>query len=448
VLTASRRDSALDRERTPSQFFTRAQDAAGCVRKTLLGSTTTFGPAVSLSEARHRALDSDGASSLAAVFPPLAAALTRRAARDRPFGPFEGLLTSPDLSAMLAAHVPGPSRSISPSAIEMFCKCAYQYYFKHVVRLQPIEETEETADLSPLELGKLVHEAARRAGLARRGKPFGELSDRALSLLVGAAASEALDAFETENGFVLSPRLMREIALDRVRRHVQAWLQFERRGPRAAYAPEGVEVRFGKPTRSDRSADPRLSSDEPALSKKGVLLHGQIDLVSVDAAAGSTRVTDFKVKASKNAIDAIGRQRRDGAVVWSGEMLQLPVYALATAGPVGRKGDLPGAISSEYLFFAADPDLDRPSVRVESIGLDPAGTSGAVSKLEEILDKVRAAVADGVFRPRPSGTLRKDQCGICDFQTVCGPGHERVFARKAEEPDEAVARLDSLSQIP
>ncbi len=179
-----------------------------------------------------------------------------------------------------------------------------------------------------------------------------------------------------------------------------------------------------------------------------MLLHGQIDLVSVDAAAKSTRVTDFKVKAAAKAIDLIARQRREGAVVWSGEMLQLPVYALAAAGPVGRKGELPGSISSEYLFFAKDSDLDPPSVRVESIGLDPAGTSDAVSKLEKVLDMIRASVSAGVFRPRPTGTLRKDQCGICDFQPVCGPGHERVYARKAEEPDEAVARLDSLSLIP
>jgi hypothetical protein len=448
VLTASRRDSALDRERTLSQFFTRAQDAAGRVRKTLLGNTTTFGPAVSLSEARHRALDSDGAAALAGVFPPLEAALARRAARGKPFGPFEGLLESPDLSAMLAPHVPGPSKSVSPSAIEMFCKCAYQYFFKHVVKLRPIDETEEPADLGPLQLGTLVHDASRRAALARRGKPFGELmDDRALSRLAGASASEALDAFEQKNGFLLSPPLMREIALDRVRDHVQAWLLFERRGTRGAFAPAGAEVRFGPPTGHDRSDDPDLSSDEPALSEHYVLLHGQIDLVSVDAAAGSTRVTDFKVKASANAVDAIARQRREGAVVWSGEMLQLPVYALAAAGPVGRKGGLPAAISSEYLFLAADPGLDSPSVRVESVGLDPAGTRDAVAKLEFILEEMRASVSAGVFRPRPGGTLRKEQCQICDFKAVCGPGHERLYERKAENPDKAVARLDLVSKI-
>jgi len=448
VLIASRRDSALDRERTLSQFFTRAQDAAGRIRKTRLGSTTTYGPPVSLSEARHRALDTDGALSLAAVFPPLAAALARRAAREEPFGPFEGRLASPGLSAMLAAHVPGPSKSVSPSAVEMFCKCAYQYFFKHVIKLRPIEDTEEPADLGPLELGTLVHDAARRAAGARRGKPFGELTDRALSLLVAASASEALEAFETENGFVLSPPLMREIALDRVRRHVQAWLQFERRGPRGGFAPAGAEVRFGPPTGPDRPFDSELSSGEPAISEQGAALHGQIDLVSVDALAGSTRVTDFKVKMSTKAVDAIARQRREGAVVWSGEMLQLPVYALAAAGPVGRKGGLPAAIASEYLYLAADSKRESPSVRVESVGLDTAGTREAVQELELILETMRASVSEGVFRPRPTGTLRKDQCRLCDFQAVCGPGHERLYERKAESPDEAVARLDRLSQIP
>ena len=449
VLTASRRDSALDRERTPSQFFTRAQDAAGRVRKTLLGSTTRFGPAVSLSEARQRVLDTDGATGLAAVFPPLQAALARRAAREDPFGPFEGLLTSPDLSAMLAPLAPGPSRSVSPSAIEMFCTCAYRYYFKHVVRLRPIEETEEPADLGPLELGTLVHDAARRAASARRGRPFVELTDdRALSRLAGACASEAIDAFEKKNGFVLSPPLMREIALGRVRHHVQAWLQFEKRGERGAFAPAGAEVRFGPPTGPDRAADPDLSSEEPALSEHGVLLHGQVDLVSVNGSAGETRVTDFKVKMSTKAIDGIVRQRRDGAVVWSGEMLQLPVYALAAAGPIGRKGSLPASIASEYLFLAADPDRESPSVRVEAVGLDPAGTREAVARLEVILETMRASVSGGVFRPRPSGTLRKEQCSLCDYKTICGPGHEALYARKASHPDPAVSRLDLVSRIP
>lgn len=451
TLLASRRDSALDRERTLSQFFMRAEEAAGRLRKTLLGGPTVFGPAVSLSEARRRALETHGASALAAVFPPLKAALTRRALRGEPFfGPFEGRLASPDLAAALAAHVPGPSHPVSPSALERFCRCAYQYFFRHVLKLRPIEETEEPADLGPLELGTLVHDAARRAALARRGKPFGELSDeRALSRLACACAADALDAFEKENGIALSPPLMREIALDRLRDHVEAWLRYERKPPRGIFAPAGAEVRFGPATgQGDGSDDPDLSSDEPAISSGGIPLRGQIDLVSVDTSAGRARVTDFKVKVSPASASSIVRAHAKGAVLWSGEMLQLPVYALAAAGPVGRKGDLPADVFAEYLLLAPDRDSESGPVSVTSVGLDAAETRAAVAELDGILAIICASVAAGAFRPRPVGTLREDQCNLCDFQAVCGPGHLRLYERKAENPDAAVRRLDLLGQIP
>jgi inactivated superfamily I helicase len=451
VLTASRRDSALDRERTLSQLFTRACDAAGRNRETRLGGPTTFGPAVSLSEARRRALETHGASALAAVFPPLEAALARRARRGEPFfGPFEGRLASPDLAAALEEHVPGPTRPVSPSALESFCKCAYQYFLRRVVKLRPIEEAEEPADLGPLELGTLFHDAARRAASARRGRPFSELSDdRALSRLAGSSAAAALDAFEKENGLVLSPPLMREIALERLRDHVEAWLRYERKQPRGTFAPAGAEVRFGPATgQGDGSDDPNLSSDEPAMSSGGVPLRGQIDLVSVDRSAGHARVTDFKVKVSPASASHIVKASAKGAVLWSGEMLQLPVYALAAAGPVGRKGDLPADVSAEYLLLAPDRDSESSPVSVASVGLDAAGTRAAVAELDGILETICASVAAGVFRPRPVGTLREEQCTVCDFQAVCGPGHVRLYQRKAENPDPAVRRLDRLGQIP
>jgi len=446
ALIASRRDSALDRERTPSQFFTRASDAAGPVRRTLLGTPTTFGPAVSLAEARRRALDSAGAAPLAAVFPALKASMARRARRaERVYGPFEGRLASPDLAAALAAHVPGPGKPISPSALERFCKCAYQYFLRQVIGLRPVEDSDEPADLHPLELGTLVHDAARRAALSRRGLPFSELSAGAARRLAAASAAEALAAFESGSGLSITPPLMREIALDRVRDHVWAWLLFERQEPRAAFAPAGAEVRFGPATGHRADSDPVLSTDEAALSGNGVPLRGQIDLVATDR-ADETRVTDFKVKLSLAAAEKIAKQRRDGSVLWSGEMLQLPVYALAAAGPLA--GSLtPGAVTSEYLLLAPDPDREEPRVRVERAGLDAAATEGAARSLEVVLQAIRTAIAAGAFRPRPAGTLRPDQCELCDVNAVCGPGHERLYARKAQDPDPDIRLLAALEQI-
>jgi hypothetical protein len=448
ALIASRRDSALDRERTPSQFFTRASDAAGSVRRTFLGAATTFGPAVSLAEARRRALDSSGVGALAAVFPPLDAALVRRARRAaRVYGPFEGRIASPDLANALAAHVPGPGKPVSPSALERFCKCAYQYFLRQVVGLRPVEDSDEPADLHPLELGTLVHDAARRAALARRGLPFSELSAPSAKKLAAACAAEAMEAFEAESGLSITPPLMREIALGRVREHVWAWLLFERLEPRGAFAPAGAEVRFGPATEHRAESDPAISTDEPALSEHGVPLRGQIDLVATDRGSRETRVSDFKVKLSLDAAGKIAKQRRDGAVLWSGEMLQLPVYALAAAGPLA--GSLaPGPVTSEYVLLAPDPERPEPRVCIERAALDVAETARAAGSLELILEAIRASIAAGAFRPRPRGTLRPDQCALCDVNAVCGPGHERLYARKAQDPDPDIRRLALVEQIP
>jgi ATP-dependent helicase/DNAse subunit B len=450
TLLASRRNSALDRERTPSQLFTRAKDAAGFERRTLLGAVSDYGPPVSLSEARRRALESDGASALAEVFPPLAAALKRRSELARPsFGPYEGRLSSPDLAEALATHVPGPGRPVSASALERFCRCSYQYFFRHVLGLKAVEDSEETADLTPLELGALFHDAARRVALGRRGRPFGELSDdRALRRLAASCAAQALDAFEQESGAAISPALLKEIAFERLRDHVEAWLRFERREPRGGFAPEGAEVRFGPPSGRDGESDPSLSTEEPALSAAGVPLRGQIDCVSSDPRLEQIRVTDFKVKLSPKVVRDLAKARVEGAALWGGEMLQLPVYTLAAEGPLRQEGAAPRSIASEYLLLAADPSLDEPSVRVESAAFDAAATRAAVGTLDEILEKISASIAAGVFRPRPSGRLRQDQCSLCDFDAICGPGHERLFARKAEHRDDAVRRLDSLQVIP
>src|SRR5262249_5421476 len=222
---------------------------------------------------------------------------------------------------------------------------------------------------------------------------------------------------------------------------------FERRAPRGDFAPAGAEARFGPAARAESAPDPLLSTEEPALSPAGARLRGQIDLVAVDPSRGSTRVTDFKVKMSSKAVRAIVQQREGGALLWSGEMLQLPVYALAAAGPIGERGSLRADVSSEYLYVAKDPDAGW-GVRVESVARAVAATQTAVEQLDLILQIIGESVAGGAFRPRPVGTLRKEQCAICDFRSVCGPGHEALYAAKAADPDPAIRRLELMSKIP
>ncbi|HZI67494.1 MAG TPA: hypothetical protein VFF17_13090, partial [Thermoanaerobaculia bacterium] len=105
TLVAARRDASLDRERTPSQLFTRAVDASegrpvetadyggerrpASLRVTKLGVPGEGGPALNASEARRKVLRLHGASTLAHGFPALARAREAARSRRRPeYGPF------------------------------------------------------------------------------------------------------------------------------------------------------------------------------------------------------------------------------------------------------------------------------------------------------------------------------------------------------------------------
>ena len=453
TLLCSRRDTALDRERTVSQFFTRAAEALGPgrVRTTSLGVPTPDGPPIGQAEARRRVLHGAGAPTVAAVFSPLARALDRRAALDRPqWTEYEGRIADRELQTILAAHAPGRSGPISASALEMFCRCPYQYFFRRVLRLSPWEEADEPSDLHPLAQGTIFHDAARRVATARRGRPFAELSDSAMRRLASAAAVESMAAYEEREGTAIAPALLRELALERVGAYLEAWLRFEKsRG--GDFAPAGAEVRFGPPdARQSEANDPALSTDacaEAAIPGGPVLLRGRIDLLSHSPAAERQRVTDFKVKASaegvKTALDARGR----GAIVFSGEMLQLPVYALAAAGPVRERSNLSAALESEYLFVAPHPDAREIAGHVTPIHLTADETGEAVERLHAVLGTVVAAVAEGVFRPRTTGIVRKEPCSVCDFDAICGPGHQSRYERKENDADPAVRRLAKLGEI-
>jgi RecB family exonuclease len=454
TLLCSRRDTALDRERTISQFFTRAAEALGLgrVRTTSLGVPTPDGPPIGAAEARRRALHAAGAPTVAAVFPPLARALDRRAALDRPeWTEYEGRIADRELRAALAAHAPGRAGPISASGLETFCRCPYQYFFRRVLRLSAWKEADEPSDLNPLSQGTLFHDAARRVATARRGRPFAELSDSAIRRLASAAAVESVAAFEEREGAAIAPALLRELALERLGAYVTAWLRFERsRG--GDFAPAGAEVRFGPADarHGEEAFDPVLSTDtcaEAAIPGGSVLFRGRIDLLSHSAAAARQRLTDFKVKASAEGVKTASDARGKGAIVFSGEMLQLPVYALAAAGPVRERSKLSADIESEYLFVAPHPEAEEIAGHVTPIHLTADETREAVERLDLVLGTVATAIAEGVFRPRTTGIVRKEPCAVCDFDAICGPGHLSRYERKQSDADPAVRRLEKLGEI-
>jgi len=460
TLVAARRDASLDRERTPSQLFTRAVDASegrpvetsdyagerrpASLRVTRLGVAGEGGPALNASEARRKVLRLHGASTLAHGFPALARAREAAGSRRRPaYGPFEGRIRDADLLAGVHARL--SEKPLSPSAVEMFAKCPYNFFFARVLKLRAFDEASERGEVDDLGRGSLFHDAARRVAWERRGMPFGSLDAGDAAVLSRRHAADALAAWEDENGYRISPSLLREIAEARLVEQLEAWLRHERDLP-GNFAPAGAEVRFG-PRRS-AVEDPVLSSDEPLtyVTASGEWpMAGRIDLVAVSQDKSLLRVTDFKVPRKLTNAGRIETAVVRGRFVFGGELSQLPVYAHFAAETLCRSEELPETIRGEYLFVA--PDSTGGAVKAVPVGFDVEPRGQLLENFKLVMDTMESAIRQGVFRPRTEGFISKNPCFFCDYQTVCGPGHEKRYGAKSEDADPGVRMLAALEDI-
>jgi PD-(D/E)XK nuclease superfamily len=459
TILAARRDSALDRDRTPSELFSRAVDAmAGRLvetrdylresppglRATRLGVPEERGPATSECEARLRILSRFGIDTVAAAYEPLQRARRRAHLRALPvYTRFEGRIRNEKLLASLAARE--RECPLSASSIEAFARCGYRYFFKRILGLRAIEETAERGEVDDLARGALLHDAARRIAWAIRGRTFSTLSDEEAEALISHHAEEALADFEERSGYPLAPRLLRNLAAARLAAELAAWLRFERRGF-ADWACAGSEARFGPggPDAAAESEDSALSSDAPAQAGETVL-RGRIDLLLRHQRTSGIRVTDFKAPRSLQRAKKIRKLREAGSLLFKGELSQLAVYVLAVRGPLAATL-APGPVSANYLYLA--PDKSGGEIQAYPVTFDPEDTGGMAPGLSRLLEIVNTATAAGAFPARVKSRLGSDNCTFCDYASICGPGKNRRYeAKGVGDRDPAIRSVDRLEEI-
>ena len=215
--------------------------------------------------------------------------------------------------------MPSPAaagRIVSPTALEAWARCPHGYFMERLLGCEPLESPEELMQISPLEVGSLVHEALdrffteqyRRApcpAARSRGPPT---SGRRCARSRGSVAAEY-----TARGVTGHPLLWEQEAIDpgrpgaaaRRRRTVRA--QTGRRQVRS-------ELAFGM-----RGAPP---VEVPLPDGRTIRFRGSAD--RVDRAGDAIVVVDYKT-GSMRAF----KEHRRGRPDRGGTKLQLPVYAYA-----------------------------------------------------------------------------------------------------------------------
>ena len=105
----------------------------------------------------------------------------------------------------------------------------------------------------------------------------------------------------------------------------------------------------------------------------------------------------------------------------------------------------PERIRGEYLFVG--PENPGGAVRVLHVSFEVEATGHLLQNFRTVVDTMESAIREGVFRPRTETFSSKTPCFFCDYQTICGPGHEKRYASKKDDLDPAVRMLALLEDV-
>ncbi len=325
-------------------------------------------------------------------------------------GPFDGI-TGPleDVWSDLL------ERRISPTTLEAYGRCPFQYFARRVLQLERLERPEAAAPVQALEWGRICHDI-----LQRFYQDAGRARGDGWSAWLDSAATDVLSAFEetSPTGYPAAWEVAKEGVIDLLRRAVRADLD------------EMTRSGF-RPTELETDLDTQLDTAWPE-DLQGLPVHGRLDRVDYDDRNHRYRVIDYKYKTGggPNAEDTDPLR-----AAIRGQKLQLPLYVLLAADYANARDlSTPAAVEAAW-YFLAGRWKDGPLV--------PRGFSGSVMR-ESPGDRIRDAVA-ALLRGIRSGEffiMPGDYCKYCEVSEICRKDHFPSSTRAGRHPSaEALARM-------
>jgi CRISPR/Cas system-associated exonuclease Cas4 (RecB family) len=305
------------------------------------------------------------------------------------------------------------ARAWSPSALQRFAVCPYQFALHGIYGLRPRESPVALEQMDPLTRGALFHAVQFRL--------LGELKTAALLPVNGerlpealAIADRVLNLVAAEFADELAPAIERvwRTEIEDLRTDLRGWLQHIAVNDED-WIPEHFEFAFGLRSQAGRDA---ASTSKEAILDEGVRLRGSIDLVERHRTRGVLRVTDHKTgKPPENP----------PAYVGGGLFLQPLLYGLAARRLLDTE------VESGRLLYATQ----RGGYKHAEIAI----TERSRAFLAKLLGNIDGSIAQGFLPPAP----QKEACGYCDYRPVCGPYEELRFAKKNRQDE----RLEPLTEI-
>lgn len=298
----------------------------------------------------------------------------------------------------------------SPSVLESYGRCPFQYFGRQVLRLRSVRPDRE-ARPAPRLIGTLCHDALRLCyeRLTAAGWPDGLRSSDDLTQIVRTVVHEvfAAHAVRMATGYPLLWDLTRDLVEHLVR---EAILSDRDNCLRTGYRPVAFEL----------AVEGRLTACETP-EMPVVKIRGRLDRVDQRQDSSSLRIVDYKYTQGFN------QKNEDRDLVTSalrGARLQPPLYALmAIPDPShasASDADPLHAELVEFLFLAprSNPRIDRSAFE------SSRWTSTAGPILQRTLLTLLRGIREGQFVILPDS-----YCNHCELASACRLQHGPTWSR-------------------
>jgi ATP-dependent helicase/nuclease subunit B len=321
-------------------------------------------------------------------------------------GPFDGMV-----GAQVPALPTAMERSFSPTALERYATCPFQYFAEKVLRLEPMQRLQHD-HLPPLTLGTLVHQSLRLSyeRLVLLQWPDDSLTEARVQSTVQAAVTDTFAAHAASQG--TGHALLWTLAREQVTELVAAAVSSDQAEYRVTgFRPVAFEV-----------AAQGIVSLESDTSSVVLKIHGTLDRVDYRAEPPALRIVDYKFKQG-NEITAVDRNLALSAV--RGFRLQPPLYARMMLP------SLPAPTDVQLLFLA--PQWKQPIARSTFDAGLWTGHTG------DMIRQTLSTLIQGIGR-RDFFILPDGYCDYCEFSGACRRHDAMAWWRSYRSPQARVLR--------
>lgn len=310
------------------------------------------------------------------------------------------------------------ARSFSPTALQRYAQCPYQFFLYTIVGLRPREESVPLEQMDPLTRGGLFHEVLFTLFRELTGQDLLPIRhERAPAIL--DLADAALNRIAARYSDELAPAIPRvwDTEVEDLRTDLRGWVRHSAQ-PTSEWRPDRFELAFGLKPGDDTERDPSSQKEDVAVLNGTLRLRGSVDLVERSVKRPVLRVVDHKTGRAPDPLPGY---------VGGGRFLQPLLYALAVEKMLGQPVEM-GLLS----YCTQRGGYTDVKIEVSQTARD---------RIAEAIGHISTAIADGFLPAAPD----RGACEYCDYQVVCGP-YEEQRARK--KPLDRIGTLIQLRKLP